>query len=71
MTVHPFQYNQECESKQLTPIELTRPAGNPIYWPEFIENFKPRVHFKSSFKGTVMQIEKALINDPLRVSKVS
>ena len=25
----------------------------------------------SKFKGTVMQIEKALINDRLRVSKVS
>ena len=31
------------------------------------------IRFKSylSFKGTVMQIEKALINDRLRVSKIS
>ena len=28
-------------------------------------------YFKSYFKGTVTQIEKAVINDQLRVSKVS
>ena len=28
-------------------------------------------HARLSFKGTVMKIEKALINDCLRVSKVS
>ena len=29
------------------------------------------VHFKQSFECTAMQIEKALINDRLRLSKVS
>ena len=27
--------------------------------------------FKGTIKGTVMQIEKEMINDPLRVSKLS
>ena len=31
----------------------------------------PEVHSQTSFKGTVMQIEKALTNDRLRFSKVS
>ena len=45
--------NQEFESKQLPPIELRRFNGNPIYWPEFIENFKSRVHFKPSFNDNI------------------
>ena len=40
--------NQELESKQLPPIELRSFTGNPIYWPEFIENFKFCVHLKST-----------------------
>ena len=35
------------------------------------ENTLSYLIYSSDFKGTVMQIEKALINDHLRVSKVS
>ena len=33
--------------------------------------FQEEINFEKQFKGAVMQIEKALINDCLRVSKVS
>ena len=32
--------------------------------------FRPLIHYSTEVKGTVMQIEKALTNDHLRVSKV-
>ena len=31
------------------PIELRCFSGNPCEWPEFIENFRTRVHLKSTF----------------------
>ena len=37
----------------------------------FLEKLSRKDFTKSVIKGTVMQIEKALINDRLRVSKVS
>ena len=40
--------NQKLESKQLPPIELRGFNGNPIYWPEFIENIKFCVHLNST-----------------------
>ena len=33
----------------LTPIKLRRFNGNPVDWAEFIENFRSRVHFKTTF----------------------
>ena len=44
---------QEFESKDLPPVELRRFDGNPAHWPEFIESFKTRVHFKSSFTDNI------------------
>ncbi|XP_066921098.1 uncharacterized protein [Clytia hemisphaerica] len=39
----------EFESKTLPIIELTKFNGDSAKWPEFIENFSRRVHFKLSF----------------------
>ena len=39
----------ECESRSLPAIELMRFDGMSSKWPEFIENFKSRVHCKVSF----------------------
>ena len=39
----------EFESKTLPIIELTKFNGDSARWPEFIENFSRRVHFKLSF----------------------
>ena len=33
----------------MPPIELCRFSGNPCEWPEFIENFRIRVHLKLTF----------------------
>ena len=40
---------QEYESRHLPPIELRHFNGNSSVWPEFIENFRNRVHFKVTF----------------------
>ena len=45
--------NQEFKSKQLPPMKLRFFNGNPNYWLEFIENFKSRIHFKSSFNDNI------------------
>ena len=37
----------ECETRTLPPIELRHFSGDSSKWPEFIENFKNRVHYKS------------------------
>ena len=39
----------EFESKTLPIIELTKFNGDSARWPEFIENFSRRVHYKLSF----------------------
>ena len=39
----------EYESRNLPTIELKRFDGSHRFWPEFIENFKTRVHIKVSF----------------------
>ena len=39
----------ELEKKNLPPIELTRFDGDQYKWPDFIQNFKNRVHKKQSF----------------------
>ena len=44
-----FALKQDYETRNLPPIELRRFSGNPCEWPEFIENFRTRVHLKSTF----------------------
>ena len=44
-----FSLKQEYETRTLPPIELRQFSGNPVDWPEFIENFRSRVHFKTTF----------------------
>ena len=39
----------EFESKTLPVVELTKFNGDSSKWPEFIENFSRRIHFKLSF----------------------
>jgi len=43
----------ECESRHLPPINLKRFDGNSLHWPEFIQNFKVRIHSKTSFNDTI------------------
>ena len=43
----------EHESKYLPVKELFRFDGNPCKWPDFIQNFKNRVHDKRSFTGDI------------------
>ena len=40
---------QEYVTRTLPPIKLRRFSGNPADWPEFIENFRSRVHLKTTF----------------------
>ena len=49
----------ELESKNLPPIELTRFDGDHCKWPDFIQNFKNRVHEKQSFTDDV-RLEKLI-----------
>ena len=44
-----FSLKREYETRTLPPIELHRFSENLIDWPEFIENFRSRVHFKRTF----------------------
>lgn len=41
--------HHEFESKNLPAIELVQFSGDSSTWPEFIENFSRRIHFKLSF----------------------
>ena len=34
---------------ELPPVDLLPFNGNPVHWPEFIDNFYHRIHKKSSF----------------------
>ena len=43
----------ELESKTLLSIELTRFDGDHCKWPDFIQNFKNRVHEKQSFTDDI------------------
>ena len=43
----------EYESKCLPVMELFRFDGDPCKWPDFIENFKNRVHDKRSFTDDI------------------
>ena len=44
---------QEYECRQLPPIELHRFGGNPSEWPEFVSNFRSRIHKKVSFNDSI------------------
>ena len=44
-----FALKQDYGTLNLPPIELRRFSGNPCEWPEFIANFRTRVHLKSTF----------------------
>ena len=44
---------QEIESRHLPPVDLKTFSGDPSQWPEFMENFKTRVHTKSTFNDTM------------------
>ena len=43
----------EYESKCLPVMELFRFDGDPCKWPDFIQNFKNRVHGKCSFTDDI------------------
>ena len=43
----------EFESRTLPTIELTKFDGDPSKWPEFINNFKSRVHLKYTFTDEI------------------
>ena len=50
---------EECQCRQLPPIELGRFGGNPSEWPEFISNFRNRIHENVSFNDS-MRMERLL-----------
>ena len=60
LTVHEV-LRQEFDSKHLPPIELRHFDGNPAYWPEFIESFRSKIHFKPSFTDSI-RMERLLSN---------
>ena len=48
-----FSLQQELESRSLPPVQLIIFNGDPTHWPEFIENFKSRVHLKPTFNDNI------------------
>ena len=50
---------QEYECRQLSPIELRGFGGSPSEWPEFISNFRNRIHQKVSFNDS-MRMQRLL-----------
>ena len=53
-----FSLKRKYETRTLPPIELCQLSRNPIDWPEFIENFCSRVHYKTT------------VDDNLRMKKL-
>ena len=53
-----FSLKRKYETRTLPPIKLCRLSRNPIDWPEFIENFHSRVHYKTT------------VDDNLRMKKL-
>ena len=51
--------HQELETRNLPMVNLVSFDGNPCNWPEFIADFKSRVHFKRSFSDN-MHMERLL-----------
>ena len=47
---------QELELRQLPPIYLVTIDGNPCFWPEFIENFKSKIHLKHTFNDNIRMV---------------
>ena len=45
--------NQEYEARHLPAIEAMRFNGNPVFWPEFIDNFYQNVHSKMTFSDNI------------------
>ena len=50
---------KDIESRSLEPIDVLRFDGDCSKWPEFIENFKTRVHMKVTFNDS-MRMERLL-----------
>ena len=50
---------QVLETRHLPPIDLIPFDGNLLNWPEFIQNFKERVHLMKSFSDS-MRMERSL-----------
>ena len=48
---------KELESRHLPLVDLLTFDGNPTKYPEFIENFKTKVHNKVSFRNN-MRMER-------------
>ena len=48
---------KDIESRSLPPIDILRFDGDPSKWPEFIDNFKTRVHMKVTFNDS-MRMER-------------
>ena len=48
---------KDIESRSLPPIDVLRFDGEPSKWPEFIDNFKTRVHMKVTFNDS-MRMER-------------
>ena len=44
---------QEYEARHLPAMELIRFNGNPVLWPEFIDNFYQNVHSKMTFSDNI------------------
>ena len=44
---------QEYEARHLPTMELMRFNGNPVLWPEFIDNFYQNVHSKMIFSDNI------------------
>ena len=44
---------QEIESHHLPLVDLKTLSGDPSQWPQFIENFKTRVHTEPTFNDTI------------------
>ena len=50
---------QDLETRHLSPINLIPFDGNPLNWPEFIQNFKERAPLKKTFSDN-MRMERLL-----------
>ena len=44
---------QEIESHHLPLVDLKTLSDDPSQWPQFIENFKTRVHTEPTFNDTI------------------
>ena len=58
-------FHQKLEYRQLPPTELKTFDGNSSPWPEFIADFKGRVHLKQTFTNQmpIRRLSNALTDD--------